>query len=257
MKTYVLKSASQFLPAPPPALSSSAWAAAFNEIKDVGSATSTTRTAEETKIAKFWTANVVLQYNQALRDVATAKALSLRTTARLMAMVNVVAADGGIATLAAKYRYRFWRPVTAIDPTSVKSGGDLFGGAGLDDGNASTTEQVGWRPTITTPNHPEYPAAHATLTSEMAEVFSTVLGSNQLNVTIHGFDPSGAAGNLDATQTFATAADLRTQIVNARLWGGVHYRFSSEAGIAMGQSIARYDLKHAFTAIAKARKTQR
>jgi hypothetical protein len=257
MKTYVLKSASQFLPAPPPALSSSAWATAFNEIKDVGSATSTTRTAEETKIAKFWTANVVLQYNQALRDVATAKALSLRTTARLMAMVNVVAADGGIATLAAKYRYRFWRPVTAIDPTSVKSGGDLFGGAGLDDGNAATTEQVGWRPTITTPNHPEYPAAHATLTSEMAEVFSTVLGSNQLNMTIHGFDPSGAAGNLDATQTFATAADLRTQIVNARLWGGVHYRFSSEAGIAMGQSVARYDLKHAFTAIAKARKKQK
>jgi hypothetical protein len=85
----------------------------------------------------------------------------------------------------------------------------------------------------------------------MAEVFSTFLGSKQINLTIHGFDPSGAAGNLDATQTFASAADLRTQIVNARLWGGVHYRFSSEAGVTMGQKIARYDLQHAFTATAK------
>jgi hypothetical protein len=100
---------------------------------------------------------------------------------------------------------------------------------------------------LVTPNHPEYPAAHGTISSEMAEVFRTFLGSKQIKLTIHGFDPSGAAGNLDATQTFATADDLRTQIVNARLWGGVHYRFSSEAGVTMGQKIARYDLEHAFT----------
>jgi len=248
MKTYVLRSATQFLPAAPPALSSSTWATAFSEIKALGSATSTTRTAEQTKIARFWTANVVLQYNQALRDVAASKALSLRKTARLMAMVNVVAADGGISTLYAKYHYRFWRPVTAIDPTSMKSGGDLYGTSpDPDDANAATVEQVGWRPLLVTPNHPEYPAAHGTISSEMAQVFSTFLGSKQINLTIHGFDPSGAAGNLDATQTFATADDLRTQIVNARLWGGVHYRFSSEAGVTMGQKIARYDLEHAFT----------
>ena len=247
MKTHVLRSATQFLPAAPPALSSSAWVSAFDEVKDVGSATSTTRTADQTRIAKFWTANVVLQYNQALRDTSTSEALGVGPTARLMAMVNVVAADGGIATLYAKYHYRFWRPVTAIDPSSIKTGGDLFGlSADPDDGNAATTEQAGWRPLITTPNHPEYPAAHGVVSSVMAEVFSTFLHSKEINLTIHGFDPAGPAGNLNATQTFATAADLRTQIVNARVWGGVHYRFSGEAGAAMGQKVAHYDLEHAF-----------
>jgi hypothetical protein len=255
MKPYVLRGGSRLLPAPPPALSSPAWATAFNEVKDLGSASSTTRTATQTNIAKFWTANVILQYNQALRDLATSKALSLRKTARLMAMVNIVAADGGIETLKAKYHYRFWRPVTAIDPTSVKSGGDLYGaGPDPDDGNAATVEQVGWRPLLVTPNHPEYPAAHGVVSSEMAEVFSTFLRSKQINLTIHGFDPNGAPGNLDATQTFGTAADLRTQIVNARVWGGVHYRFSGEAGVMLGQRVARYDLEHAFTLTAKPKK---
>jgi hypothetical protein len=172
-----------------------------------------------------------------------------------MAMVNIVAADGGISTLNAKYHYRFWRPVTAIDPASMKSGGDLYGTSpDPDDGNAATVEQAGWRPLLTTPNHPEYPAAHATVTSEMAEVFSTFLRSKQINLTIHGFDPNGVPGNLDATQTFARVGDLRNQIVNARLWGGVHFRFSSRAGVTMGQTIARYDLQHAFALVAKPKK---
>jgi hypothetical protein len=258
MKPYVLRGSSGVLSTPPPALSSSDWATAFNEIKALGSVASTTRTPAQADIARFWTANVVLQYNQALRDLVTTRGVTLRNSARLMAMVNIVAADGGIATLAAKYRYRFWRPVTAIDPTSIKSGGDIFGVApDPDDGNAATVEQVGWRPLLTTPNHPEYPAAHGVVSSEMAEVFSTFLRSTRMNLTVHGFDPKGAAGNLDATQTFATADELRTQIVNARLWGGVHYRFSSEAGVTLGQRIAKYDLRHAFTAVRKPKKPPR
>jgi hypothetical protein len=90
----------------------------------------------------------------------------------------------------------------------------------------------------------------------MAEVFSTFVGSNQINLTIHGFDPNGAPGNLNATQTFATPSDLRTQIVNARVWGGVHYRFSGEAGVSMGRSVAQYDVRHAFTPIGKPKKNR-
>jgi hypothetical protein len=255
MKTYVLDSAATFLPPAPPALSSTAWVTAFREIKDVGSATSTTRTLDQTNIAKFWTANVVLQYNQAFRGFATTNALSLRKSARLMAMVNVVAADGGIATLYAKYHYRFWRPVTAIDPSSLQPGGDLYGAApDPDDGNAATVEQAGWRSLLVTPNHPEYPAAHGVVSSEMAEIYSQFLHSNQINLTVPGFDPAGPPGNLNATQTFATADDLRTQIVNARVWGGVHYRFSGEAGAAMGEQVAQYDLRHAFTHVGKSEK---
>jgi hypothetical protein len=245
VQPFVLKDAAQFLPGPPPSLSSSDWATAFNELKTYGSATSTARTADETAIAKFWSANVVRQYNRLARDVTDARGLDLAQSARLAAMVDVVAADAGISVLYAKYHYLFWRPVTAIDPTSA--GADGFGPTpGFDDGNAATVEQAGWRPLLATPNHPEYPAAHGTVTGAMAEVFSSVLGGNQINLDIHGFDPAGAAGNLDAVQHFNTAGDLRTQIVNARVWAGLHYRFSGLAGVAQGTSVADYDLKHAF-----------
>jgi len=243
--TFVVKSAAQFLPGPPPSLSSSDWMSAFNELKTYGGANSTARTPDETTIAQFWTANVIRQYNRLARDVTDARGLNLVQTAHLAAMVNVVAADAGISTMYAKYHYLFWRPVAAIDPTSVTTDG--FGPTpGFDDGNSSTVEQPGWRPLLTTPNHPEYPAAHGVLTGAMAELFSSVLGS-QINVDMHGFDPTGPAGNLNAVQHFATADDLRTQIVNARVWGGLHYRFSVLAGVAEGTKVADYDLKNAFT----------
>ena len=245
MEPFILTSADQFLPPPPPSLASTTWANAFAEIKQDGSSTNPNTT--ETNVAKFWTANVIRQYNQLARDVAAAQGSDLAQTARLMAMVNVVGADAQIAVMNAKYHYLFWRPVTAIDPTSVKAGGDGFGPTpGFNDGNAATAEQAGWRPLIATPNHPEYPAAHGSLTSAEAAVFSRFLGTNDIDVTIHGFDPAGAAGNLNATRHFSTAADLRAEIVNARVWGGVHYRFSGEAGAALGAQVANYDLAHAF-----------
>lgn len=248
LEPFLLQTADQFLPPPPPSLSSTTWANAFAEIKQDGSSTNPNTT--ETNIAKFWTANVIRQYNQLARDVAAAKNADLAQTARLMAMVNVVGADAQIAVMNAKYHYLFWRPVTAIDPTSVKAGGDGFGPTpGYNDGNSSTTEQAGWRPLIATPNHPEYPAAHGSLTSAEAAVFSRFLGTDAVNLTIHGFDPAGAAGNLTATRHFATAADLRAEIVNARVWGGVHYRFSGEAGVALGAQVANYDLTRSFTGI--------
>jgi VCPO second helical-bundle domain len=243
MRPFVLRSADQFLPPPPPSLSSKEWADAFNEIKAVGSKTNTN--TAQTNVAWFETANVIRQYNLGARDLATAKSLDLVQTARLVAMVNTVGADCGIAVMNAKYHYLFWRPVTAIDPNSVTNDG--FGPVvGFDDGNPATDEQQGWRPLITTPNHPEYPAAHGTLSSGMAEVFRTFLGTDAINVYVHGFDPTGPPGNLNAVQFFATPADMRTEIINARLWAGLHYRFSSVAGVNLGREVAQYDLAHAF-----------
>jgi len=244
VRPFALQSLDQFLPDPPPSLQSDEWVEAFDEIKAYGAATGSVRSDEETRIARFWSANVLRQYNRAGRDLVGASP-DLLQAARLLAMVNVVGADALMSALHAKYHYVFWRPVTAIDPSAVSADG--FGPVpGYDDGNPATVEQPGWRPLLTTPNHPEYPAAHGVITSAMAEVFKTFLGTNRIDVDIHGFDPTGSAGNLDAVRHFDMPNDLRHEIVDARLWAGLHYRFSSVAGVVLGRNVAKYDLKHAF-----------
>jgi hypothetical protein len=248
VRPFVLQSLAQFLPDPPPSLQSEEWVEAFNQIKAYGGAISSVRSDEEATIAKFWSANVVRQYNRVGRDVAGARDLSLRETARLAAMVNLVGADALMSGLHAKYHYLFWRPVTTIDPTAVIADG--FGPVpGYDDGNPATVEQAGWRPLLTTPNHPEYPAAHGVITSAMAEVFSTFLDTNQIDLDVHGFDPAGPPGNLNAVRHFDMPTDLRHEIIDARLWAGLHYHFSGVAGVVQGRNVGKFDLKHAFRPI--------
>jgi hypothetical protein len=249
VRPFVLLSEDQFLPDPPPSLQSLEWIDAFSQIKAYGSATSSLRTDEQTFIAKFWSANAIRQYNLVARDITDGGGLRLLDTARLAAMVNIVGADVAMAGLHAKYNYLFWRPVTAIngslDPTAVTNDG--FGPVpGYDDGNPATVDQAGWRPLLATPNHPEYPAAHGYVTSAMAEVFSTFLGTNQINLDIHGFDPAGPPGNMNAVRHFDMPNDLRDEIIHARLWAGLHYHFSGVAGVVLGRNVAKYDLMHAF-----------
>jgi hypothetical protein len=244
VRRFVLRSVDQFLPDPPPSLQSDEWVDAFNALKAYGAATSSVRSEEQTTIARFWSANVIRQFNRVGRDIASARGLSLLETARLAAMINLVGADALMSALHAKYHYLFWRPVTAIDPTAVIADG--FGPVpGYDDGNPATVEQTGWRPLLTTPNHPEYPAAHGVITSAMAEVFRTFLGTNHIDLDIHGFDPAGPAGNLNAARHFDMPNDLRHEIIGARLWAGLHYRFSGVAGVVLGRNVAKYDLRHA------------
>jgi hypothetical protein len=248
VQPFLLKSPGQFQPEPPIPLSSTEWVRQFNEVKSYGGATSTVRTSDETATARFYTANVIRQFNGAARDLATARGLGELETARLVAMVNTVSADALMSVLNAKYRFLFWRPVTAIDPTAVTADG--FGPVpGFDDGNPATIEEPGWRPLVTTPNHPEYPAAHGTNTSAMAEVFSEFLGTDDIDLDIHGFDAAGLPGNLDAVHHFDTADQLREEVINARLWGGIHYRRSSEVGVHLGLKVAHYGLNHAFRPI--------
>ena len=116
VRPFGLEGPDQFLPAAPPSLQSQRWVDAFNEVKSLGAANSTTRTQDQTAVAIFWTANVVRQYNGLARSPATRTSLDVPDTARLLAMVNEVGADAMIAMMNAKYHYLFWRPVTAIDP---------------------------------------------------------------------------------------------------------------------------------------------
>lgn len=247
VQPFILKAPGQFQPRQPAPLSSQQWVDQFDEIRSYGRNTGSARTPEQTAIAQFWTANVIRQYNRVGRDIMSARSLGLLESARLAAMINIVGADAQMSVMNSKYQFLFWRPVTAIDPTAVTADG-LGPVPGFDDGNERTVEEIGWRPLITTPNHPEYPAAHGSLTSAIAEVLSEFLGTEQIDVTIHGFDAAGAAGNLDAVRHFESADQLRSEIVEARLWAGLHYRGSGEAGVDLGRKVAHYALDHAFRA---------
>ena len=247
VRPFILKKIGQFQPRKPVRLTSERWVDQFNEIKLYGRDTGSLRTPDQTAIALFWTANANRAYNRVARELASTRGLSLLETARLAAMINIVGADAQIAVMHWKYHFLFWRPVTAIDPFVVVDDG--FGPVpGFDDGNPATVEETGWRPLVTTPNHPEYPAAHGSLTSAMAEVLSEFLGTTDINVDIHGFDDNGLPGNLNAVRHFDTAEQLRSEIIEARLWAGLHYRGSTEAGVELGQKVAHYDLEHAFRA---------
>ena len=245
VRPFVLQSLDQFLPDPPPSLQSLEWVEAFNQIKAYGALIGSARSDEQTRTALFYSANVIRQFNRVGREIADARGVGLLEMARLAAMVNLVGADALMSTFHAKYHYLFWRPVSAIDPTAVIADG--FGPVpGYDDGNPATVEQTGWRPLLTTPNHPEYPGAHPTITSAMAEVFSTFLGTNQIDLDLHGFDPAGPPGNFDAVRHFDMPNDLRQDIIHARLWAGLHYHFSGVAGVVVGRQVANFDLRHAF-----------
>ncbi len=210
MKPFMLRSPSQFRPGPPLQLTSKKYATQLAELQAYGSATSTVRTDEQTKIAEFWNANAINQINQTQRDLDSAHGFDLVETARGLAMANLTDSDAGIACFDAKYYYTFWRPVTAIQHADI-------------DGNPLTTADPTWTPLLITPNHPEYPAAHGCLTSSDAEVAAELLGTHRIEINI-----AGAVGQnvttLTTSRHYATVEDLDRQVVNARVWAGLHFR---------------------------------
>ncbi len=231
MQPFMLRSTSQFRAPPPPALSSSQYATDLNETEAYGSATSAVRTANQTAIAYFWNANAISQPNQTLRDVATQHNMDLVDTARLLAMGNMVSTDAGMACFDSKYTYQRWRPITAIRNADI-------------DGNAGTTVDPTWTPLVTTPNHPEYPSQHGCVTSALAQVLAHALGTSNIDVTVLG--AQGGATTLTTSQTFSTVQDLETQLVDARVWIGFHFRTSVIAGETLGTAVANWELQRYF-----------
>lgn len=228
---WMLDSTTQFRLPPPPALTSTQYATDFNETKAYGSLTSTVRTPAETAIAYFWNANVINQQNQLYRDVATQHNLDLVDAARLLAMGNMTVTDASIACFDSKYHYLFWRPYTAIRNAGV-------------DGNPATTADPSWTPLLSTPNHPEYPSAHGCLTSAALHVVAAVVGTDKIDITLWGSTNGGTT--LTTTQRFDTVGQVADQLPNARVWAGLHFRSSSNAGWTLGTDVASYDLSHFF-----------
>lgn len=227
MTPFIMNVASQYRPGPPPALTSAAYTASYNETKDYGSATSTVRTPEQTDIALFWgRGRPDAQYNSGIRDLITTHNLNRVQAARALALTNLVAADAFIACFDGKYTYSAWRPYTAIR-------------AGDTDGNPDTVADPAWTPLVRTPNHPEYPANHACVTTSFATTVDNLLGPAHFSVTIPGTPAS------TELRHYTSSSQLITEIANARIWDGVHFRYSTDAGTTIGRSVAHYDNQHA------------
>jgi hypothetical protein len=227
MQPFSLESADQFRPDGPPRLRSRSWAREYNEVKEIGSSTSTTRTAEQTVAARFWGEAPVQQARGSFRKVVLDHELDIRQASRFMAMISVTYADALIACFDAKYHYAFWRPITAIR-------------AGDTDGNAGTIGDPAWSPLLPgTPNHPEYPSAHSCITPAGGRVIAGFLRTRHIDFTVPSLTGLG-------DRHFDTVWDLEYEVGNARIWGGIHYRSSVEDGLMIGRRVTRQVLDHHF-----------
>lgn len=219
-KPWFLKSASQFRPGPPPALKSALWARDYNEIKSIGSVNSTTRTAEETEVARFWATALLDIHIGVVRSLANAPGREITRNARLLAIATAAINDAEIAVLEAKYHYQFWRPITAI------RNGDR-------DGNDATERDADWTPMIATPMHPEYPCAHCVIASVVATVIHADLGREELPTL------STTSNTLrGVTRYWTRTEDLVKEVDNGRIYDGVHFRNSTEVGNRLGEQVA-------------------
>lgn len=227
IKPFALTSASQFRAPPPPALDSELYGQDFNETRTLGAAVGSTRDEAQLEIARFYTEAPPLYWQRNLRRFAM-NDTSLIDQARLLAMLFMVEADAGIACFESKYHYEFWRPQSAIPLADT-------------DGNPATTPDAAWRPVVTTPNHPEYPAAHACITAAMAETLKTYYGTDQVHFTLD----STVTGT---TRSFTTTQSMVDEVGNARVYGGMHFRNSTVQGAALGTSVAQWALQRNFQA---------
>jgi hypothetical protein len=227
MEPFSLRRANQFRPGGPPELRSRRWARDYNEVKEIGSATSTTRTDEQTLAARFWAEPPVQQARGSFRKFVLDHRLNVVQAARFMAMVSVTVADSLIACFDAKYHYAFWRPVTAVR-------------AGDTDGNRATVGDPAWATLLAgTPNHPEYPSAHSCITPPQGRIIAEFLDTKRINFTVPSLTGLG-------DRTFARPRDLQYEVGNARIWGGIHYRTSVDHGVAIGRHVADWVLDHDF-----------
>ena len=218
-KPWLMSSGAQFRPGPPPALASAQWARDYNEVKAIGSKQSSLRSAEQTDIARFWTTTLPPIYHGVVRSVAELPGRQLMRNARLFAAVTQAIDDAMIAVFDAKYHHAFWRPITAI------RNGDL-------DGNEATERDASWTPLIDTPMHPEYPCAHCIQAGVIGAILQAEIGAGPVPMLI-----TASASANGAVRRWTSVGAFVQEVSNARVYGGMHYRNSTEVGTDMGRRI--------------------
>lgn len=219
---FTLIRADQFRPGHPPKLTGRKYTAAFQEVKELGAIGSTTRSAEQTQIGRFWNAPIQNYWNEIAQTTALAQHLSLAQSARLFALLNLTLADSVIAFYDAKYTYAFWRPVSAIRLAES-------------DGNPDTTADPGWLPlTTNTAPDPSYPGAHSVISAAAAAVLRDFFDSDDVSFAVHSELLPGVERSFSSFSAAAEEAGL------SRIYAGVHFRFDHTSGRRLGRDIAEY-----------------
>lgn len=215
---WVMTNGSQFRPAPPPALTSEAWTADLNEIRELGRIDSTKRSPEQTTIGRFWFITGPRSYNPIVRQIAMSKDMDIVDCARLFALTSMAGNDAIIAVFDAKYTYNLWRPVTAIRNADQTN-------------NSATPRDASWRPLGDTPMHPEYPCAHCITSAAVSAVLQGVAGNEIGELSMSSPTAPGVIRKWTRVQ------DYSDEVAMARIYAGFHYRFSTIVGKDMGKKI--------------------
>ena len=231
VRPFLVQSSSQFRSAPPPALDSERWATEFNEVKELGRATGSTRTEEQTYRAKWWQSAPVHSWNEVARQLITRTDLDAADSARLLALQNLSGADAAITCWNDKYHYDFWRPWNAIPRAS-------------EDGREDTEADATWTALLTAP-YPEWTSGHNCLDGAYTTVLRDFFGDDPtggpFQITSTFVNPGGAA-----VRTFETFTEPLEELIVARVWAGLHYRSADVAGQVLGRNVANFGVANYF-----------
>ena len=216
---FSIASPREFLPVPPPELTSERYTQSFDEVKSLGLITSATRTPDQTQIGKFWNGNIQDFWNEIAQTAALEHQLGIVRSAHLFALLNISMADTAIAFFEAKYTYDLWRPVTAIQMAGT-------------DNNPQTEPDTTWVPLSTkTAPDPSYPGAHSAISAAAGWVLRTELG-DEINLDVTSESLPGVTRHFDSFSDAALEAGL------SRIYAGQHFRFDHEAGQRLGMRVA-------------------
>jgi hypothetical protein len=226
VRPFLIPSAEALRSDGPNALTSAAYAEDFNEVKRLGSLTSAVRTADQTDAALFWQANGAGLFNAIFRQVAAAQDLDIAEAARLFAMANMAGADGVIACWKDKYYWNFWRPITAIRQADS-------------DENPATVADPNWTPLFGTPPFPEHPSGHTCVSGAVVETLQDFFGTDKVSFsTFSSFSGS--------TREFDRFSEAIKEIIDARVWAGIHFRTADTQGYVIGRKVSQRLEQHYF-----------
>ena len=225
VRPFLIESAAQFRSRGPFSITSRKYAREFDEVKQDGSATSTSRSADQTHAARYWAENGVATWSRITRAISAERGLSIAENARLFAMVYLTAADAAISVWDDKEHWGFWRPITAIREADS-------------DGNPATVGDAGWLPLITTPPYPEHPSGHGGISGSIVATLQDFFGTDRIAV--------GDTNVGGLTRSWDRLSNAIEEIVDARVWSGIHFRTADEQGHRIGREVANYRDQHYF-----------